>query len=303
MKTEFFQYLGWNDLDDGDTYLRWRDLKLANAEEAKNRESVVVNNFETPTDSERNELILRCSKENLAGYQWENPSTDPEKTRYALRKFASAMGLAIAEEHRSAGQAGVVALTVTDAPEQSGYIPYTPRPLSWHTDGYYNSFEDRIGAFVLHCTCPALEGGENMILDPEIAYIRLRDENPDYIRALMHPQAMVIPENSNDSPPRPESIGPVFFADPHTGRMNMRYTARTRSISWRDEALTDAARRHLLDLLTAGDPLALRVRLKAGQGVLNNNVLHNRAGFVNGDTPETTRLIYRVRFRNRLNEG
>lgn len=302
MKSESFQYLTWNNLEDNQTYIRWRDLKLANAEAAKIRDFVTVKNFANPTDSERKELILRCSEENLAGYQLENPSSDPEKTRFDMRKFAAAMGLTIAEAHRSAGDAGIVALTVTDAPKQAGYIPYTPRPLSWHTDGYYNAPDDRIGAFVLHCVRPALTGGENMLLDPEIAYIRLRDESPGLIRALMHPAAMVIPENSDETPPRPVSVGPVFFADPDTGRMNMRYTARTRSISWRDDPLTELARQRLLDVLNSGDPLALNVRLKAGQGVLNNNVLHNRTGFENGDTPDTTRLVYRVRFCNRLNE-
>jgi len=303
MKTHKFQYLAWNDLQDEQAYQDWRGLKLDNAEAAKNRNFVAVKNFENPSDSERKELILRCSRENLAGYQVENPSDDPEETRFALRKFAGAMGLHIAEAHRSAGEAGVVALKVSDAPKQAGYIPYTPRALSWHTDGYYNAPDDRIGAFVLHCARQALKGGENMLLDPEIAYIRLRDENPDFIRALMHPEAMTIPANTEETPPRPESVGPVFFADPDTGRMNMRYTARTRSIAWRDDPLTEAARQRLLDILKEGDPLALHVRLSAGQGVLNNNVLHNRTGFENGDTPETTRLIYRVRFRNRLNEG
>ena len=45
----------------------------------------------------------------------------------------------------------------------------------------------------LHCISPARVGGENALMDPEIAYILLREENPDFIRALMHPQAMEIP--------------------------------------------------------------------------------------------------------------
>ena len=46
---------------------------------------------------------------------------------------------------------------------------------------------------LLHCTAAAETGGENGLLDHEIAYIRLRDKDPDHIEALMHPEAMTIP--------------------------------------------------------------------------------------------------------------
>ena len=77
----------------------------------------------------------------------------------------------------------------------AGTSPYTNRPLSWHTDGYYNAPEDRIRSFILHCCRNAERGGESALLDPEIAYIRLRDENPRFIAALMHDEAMTIPAN------------------------------------------------------------------------------------------------------------
>ena len=51
---------------------------------------------------------------------------------------------------------------------------------------------------MLHCVSPAADGGENGLLDPEIAYLRLRDENPEFIRALMAPDAMTIPANTEE---------------------------------------------------------------------------------------------------------
>lgn len=303
MKSDAIQGFDWTDLEGQTAYETWRTHKLDHAHRVQTRDFVAVEDFANPSESERKELFLRCSEENLAGYTVQNPSDDPEITRMELRDFATAMGLRIAEAHRSASGAGVVALTVTDTPDQAGYIPYTPRPLSWHTDGYYNAPNERINAFVLHCARPAAEGGENMLLDPEIAYIRLRDANPGFIAAFMHPHAMTIPEDTGQTPPRPASTGPVFYPDPASGRLQMRYTARSRSIEWRDEALTRAAADHLLGVLKNGDPLMRRIRLKAGQGVVNNNALHNRTGFRNGDSVAETRLIYRVRFHNRLGEG
>ena len=167
-------------------------------------------------------------------------------------------------------------------------------------DGYYNAPDQRIGAFILHCVRPAQSGGHNEILDPEIAYIRLRDENPDFVRALMHPQAMTIPESKSDGNVRLVSVGPVFFADAATGRLHMRYTARTRSITWRDDPTTLEAVGFLRQCLAGGEPLVQQISLGPGQGILNNNVLHNRSGFADGMSADTGRLVYRIRFHNRV---
>jgi len=112
---------------------------------------------------------------------------------------------------------------------------------------------------------------------------------------------MTIPENREpDGTLRPASVGPVFFPDPVSGRLQMRYTARTRSIEWRDDPLTRAAVEFLATWLNGNDPLIVRMRLKPGEGVISNNILHNRTAFEDGDA--TPRVILRVRFHERLNE-
>jgi hypothetical protein len=40
---------------------------------------------------------------------------------------------------------------------------------------------------LLHCVRPAASGGVNRLLDPELAYIALRDAVPALVRALMQP--------------------------------------------------------------------------------------------------------------------
>ncbi len=120
----------------------------------------------------------------------------------------------------------------------------------------------------------------------------------------MHPGAMTIPENLEpDGKLRPVSTGPVFLADPATGRLQMRYTARTRSIEWRDDPLTREAVDWLGDWLASDEPLMLSGRLAAGEGLLNNNVLHNRSGFEDGADATRARVMLRVRFMNRISGG
>ncbi len=300
MKTQLYQQVSPWSLEDNSGYLAWREAKLDNYSQVLTAPPVALKNLANPTESERAELVKRCAKTNLARYETPQNSADESTIRTQLRGFSDALGLQIAEKHRSAGELGIVALKVSDADRQRGYIPYSRKPMNWHTDGYYNAPDDQIRAMVLHCVTPADDGGANQFLDPEITYIRLRDRNPDHIHALIQPDAMTIPENrEDDGSVRPTSTGPVFSVDDN-GQLAMRYTARTRSISWRDDAETAKAVTALTDILNGDDPLMLTGRLAAGQGILCNNVLHNRTGFdPNADT-KSARVIFRIRFHNRV---
>jgi hypothetical protein len=152
---------------------------------------------------------------------------------------------------------------------------------------------------VLHCARDAPEGGVNSLLDQDIAYIRLRDRDPAFIAALMHPEAMTIPAGEEaHGRPRPENTGPVFFVDPATGALVMRYTARKRYVSWRQDPATRAALA-ALDEVLQNDPLILTYKMRPGEGMVCNNVLHTRTGFDNGGAP-AGRLLYRVRYYGRV---
>ena len=286
----------WNSPKPDDFYRKWRETRLLAAEAAKTSDFIEIADLATPSEAEKSELIRRCSAANLALYATDESSAQRE----ALRPFAEAFGLRIAEKHRSAGGDGIVALRESDTPGQRGYIPYSKRKMNWHTDGYYNAPDDRISAMVLHTERPADDGGSNRFLDHTIAFIRLMDENPDYIGALMHAQAMTIPANEEEGSTRPASVGPVFFADADTGEMQMRYTARTRSIEWRDTSLTREAVAFLQHTLETPDPMTISLRFGAGQGVLCNNVLHDRTGFDPQVAAHSPRSVYRVRFHNRV---
>jgi len=283
-------------LDNLGAYAIWKKRKIENHLAMRGLPPVKIQTLATPTVQERAELMRRCRAINVALYETQVGAADD--IRRGLSGFCQSLGLKIAEKHRSAGQAGIVALSPSDDPDKKAFIPYSTKALNWHTDGYYNPPGEEIRAMALHCVRPAFKGGGNQLLDPEIAYIRLRDINPDYIAALSHPQAMTIPGyNDPNGKIRAASIGPVFLRG-ENGRLTMRYTARTRSIHWRDDEMTRKAAKELIDLLTGNEPCIARVTLSKGQGILCNNVLHNRTGFdANND-----RLMFRIRFHNRVKE-
>lgn len=283
-------------------YQAWRAVKLQQASDLLvNSEPVSIADLSALTLAEHDELSRRCEISGAVFYRDLQKNNDPDVVSQLLRHFAQTLGLRIAEKHRSAGKDGIVSLQVSDSVDQKGYIPYSTRPMNWHTDGYYNAPDDKIRAMVLHCVRAADSGGVNQVYDPEIAYIRLRDENPAFISALMHPSAMTIPENAEPNGNlRPASIGPVFEINQQTGHLEMRYTARTRSIEWRDDATTHAAVAYLQSVLNSDDPYMQTIKMQDGDGLLCNNSLHNRTGFDANSDNTSARLLMRVRFHNRV---
>lgn len=138
-------------------------------------------------------------------------------------------------------------------------------------------------------------------MDPEIAYILMRDANPAYVEALMQPDAMTIPPNMETGEETREArTGPVFSIEPATGDLHMRYTARTRSIEWKDDEMTRQAAGFLEQMLSSGSDYLFHNRLAAGQGLVCNNVLHNRTAFKDSEVRAEQRLVYRARYYDRI---
>jgi alpha-ketoglutarate-dependent taurine dioxygenase len=101
---------------------------------------------------------------------------------------------------------------------------------------------------------------------------------------------------------RPAQSGPVFSVDPLSGDLHMRYTARTRSIQWKDDALTREAVQCLEHTLSNSEDYVVHHRLGPGEGVISNNVLHSRTPFENGPAEDQQRLMYRARYYDRVNQ-
>ena len=130
----------------------------------------------------------------------------------------------------------------------------------------------------------------------------MRDENPDYVAALMQADAMTIPANIEQGVEiRPAQTGPVFSVDENTGDLHMRYTARTKSIEWKQDNRVLRAVDFLEDLLSSDMPYIYHYRLKANEGILSNNLLHGRNKFENGSGTGEQRLMYWVCYFDRIN--
>ena len=279
-------------------YRRWRDWKLEGYPTSAEALVVEIADPSVPTRAEIEELQRIIRKTNMVIYSCTGgKSMDKE----VFRALGEHFGLRHLDSNLLADEDAVTSLQVVPGKSTRGYIPYSNQRLQWHSDGYYNSPAHTIRAFTLHCVSPAADGGSNELLDHEIVYALLRDANPDYVRVLLTPDVMTIPANTEaGSETRAAQSGPVFSVDSVTGSLHMRYTARTRSIEWKQDTITGQAVAFLQELLAAGSPYLFSHRLAAGQGLLCNNVLHNRTGFTDDVDKGMRRLLYRARYFDRI---
>ncbi|CAA6604595.1 conserved hypothetical protein [Rhodospirillaceae bacterium LM-1] len=285
------------DLAEKTAYQAWRDAKLQALPDRVGALVVEISDPRNPTLAERQALLSLVSRANMAVFAASSASCSKE----TMRQFCACFGLTRLDANQLADDDGISPLSVAPQGTRQRYIPYTDKPIAWHTDGYYNSMENQVRGLVLWCQQPAKEGGANALLDHELAYIALRDRDPAFIEALMRPDAFAIPPNEDaEMTNRQMRAGPVFSVWPD-GKLHMRYTARTRSIEWNPAPSVQAAKKALEEILL-NPPFGLfEHRLEAGQGLLSNNVLHTRQAFK--DDASAPRLLWRARYYDRIHES
>ncbi len=283
------------DLQDTAAYQAWRDWKLARYPQDLGELVVELRNPLQLRPVERQAIRERCDRANMALYACSGSDLHNRAIPLTLGRQ---MGLGRLDHNYLSDYDGLTSLTVADDEVHSHYIPYTNRAIKWHTDGYYNGPHGQIHGLLLHCARRAQHGGENALLDHEIAYILLREQDPSHIHALMQPDVMAIPARMEDGQvARRDQSGPVFSVT-MDGHLHMRYTARSRNIRWKDDAATRAAVSALQGLLTEPSAYIFHGLLEPGMGLISNNVLHDRAAF--SDTPDNPRLLYRARYYDRI---
>jgi len=281
-------------LRDENHYREWREGKLRSYPKNVDEIRVPIDGLRNLAAEQKTDIKRSIMRANMVIYRCRDPFVD----RAAVVLFAAQFGLTMIDHHLCANADGVSELSVASTGVRSDYVPYSNRSLSWHTDGYYNTKQRQINAVILHCAQSAAIGGENALLDPELVYIRMRDEDPRFVTAFEHPECMTIPANTgSEGEIRPELTGPVFSYGGH-GEIHMRYSARKKNIRWRDDPLTTAARDFLTEILHETSGPVLRYRLQKGEGLLSNNVLHDRTAF--SDSQGQERLLYRARFFDRI---
>ena len=283
-------------LENKDIYNRWRDQKLKDYPKNLGDLLVEINDPRKLTDSEFEAIQSRCRKANMALYASKTGTDpDPEIPLSMGRRF----GLEGLNKNWLSDETGLTSLTVANEGIRQQYIPYTNKAINWHTDGYYNLASQQIHALNLHVVQQAASGGENALMDHEIAYILLREKNPDYIRALMSEKTMTIPPRIDEggSIARKEEPGPVFSITTN-GDLHMRYTIRVNNVIWADDPLSREALAYLESIFNSDSPYIYQGRLESGMGLVSNNVLHDRAAFTDDETHK--RLYYRARYFDRL---
>jgi len=287
--------------DNAAGYQAWRAAKLAGYPTCGEDLIVKVRDPRELSDAEYRAIWQRIAKTNMAIYATDLGEAEDKE---ALSLLAAQFGLTHLDANWLADEDGISSLTPheEDGQKRGEFIPYTHKPIRWHTDGYYNPPERRIWAMALHCVRAADAGGINDLYDHELAYIALRDANPAHIRALMADDAMTIPARIDEQGvARPDEPGPAFLVDSgpqHFPTLHLRYTARTISIAWKQDAATLAAVQALDALLHSNPRGVFSLGLAPGMGVLCNNILHTRSGF--SDRPEHRRLLYRARYHDHL---
>lgn len=295
------------DLSKDSAYQIWRENKLAHGALGLSTRVVEIKDPENLSESERVAILQQCQQNNMALYRCErriektasaSGKNIPVFDKKGLTRLCAQLGLHRLDNNLCADSDGISSIQIEPKGSKQEYIPYSDHMINWHTDGYYNSQERNIRAMVLHCVRPSQRGGENGFIDHERIYIELRDLDVRYIEALMQADVMTIPANIQAGVEvRPAQTGPVFsIAD--DGQLHMRYTARSRSIEWKQDSVTLRAVQVLSELLSNNADYIYPLRLEAGHGIISNNVLHCRSKII--DDASQSRLLYRARYFDRV---
>jgi hypothetical protein len=282
-------------MQDGEALSRWIERKLAQRPRRAAELVVEVRDPRNLTRPEHEALVERCRRSNMAIYA-SRANGDPAAM---LQRVAWQLGLRTPDVPFLTAKSGVARIAVDARKAAGGFIPYTSRRMLWHTDGYYNAPARPVRSMLLHCVRDAPMGGETALLDPELAWLMLLEAGPQFVRALMEPDALAIPPRADlEGVARPASVGPVFRVEPGSGDLHTRYTARRRNVQWRRDAVTAEAAARLISIMDRDDACVLRTRLEPGMGLVCNNVLHERGSFE--EEPGRTRLLLRARYLERI---
>lgn len=234
---------------------------------------------------------------NFVIYELENAANNIAQN---LQLLGSALGLKSLDNHLCVAEDKMTKIFNSSDESQSYYIPYTNKSINWHTDGYYNCADQKVCAFILHCVRAAFEGGSNSLMDQDQVFIHLMQQEPLYITALMDDRVMTIPENVKDGIViRPATSTAIFKVLNDRHDILMRYSMRKKNIQFKQDTVTQEALACMDAFINSAASPHSTIKLKAGQGVVCNNVLHKRTAFK--DKAGLERLYYRARYYNRIN--
>ena len=274
-----------------DDYKHWEENKLNSFTSKMDNLMVEIAEAESLKKSEKTKIKSLLHQHNLVFYEFKSMKNTSSN---ALLSLSEQLGLEDFDYNPKSDKTGLTPITVhNDLNTDDEYVPYTTKPLNWHTDGYYNLFNESIHSWLLHCDEPAKHGGDNTFLDHEIAYILFNQRNKNILH-LMNNVAYTIPENKKTG--RKSVNGYVFSFENKYKKLHMRFTMRENNISWNKNAVKEI--NELKEIIKESEKYHIKYKLDYRQGVITNNILHNRSSFTNLENQ--TRLIYRIRSKKRV---
>ena len=266
-------------------FLRWAEEKEKNIPHNVNEILVNIHDINNVKISEIykiKETINRC---NSCIYS----SKVALKTNANLLKFVESVGMRTYDRNNI--ESNEISTITPLQNNKINYIPYTDKSLNWHTDGYYD--RKSIFSWLLHCVNPATQGGENYLLDHELALREYVLRNDD-IDNLMAEDALIIPESKDTL--RSEISTYIFsFKNPYK-KLHMRFSMRKDNIGTSPKA--SSAITKLREIIENDcSKYSLTYKLQKNEGIITNNILHGREAFKDD---KVKRKLLRIRSYERL---
>lgn len=293
-------------LDNYDQYCRWRDVKLNTIPKDADNYLVEIDNPEQLSNAQKQQILINTNAYNFSllyikhhAHYHTNLSaniSDKNAITNVIVALNAQLKLKDYDSNLYAKHNGLSYIKQSTDKNQQDFIPYTNKALKWHTDGYYNNDDSYIRSFSMYCVQNATNGGENSWFDYDIAYILLREQNPELANALCANNSFIIPQHTVDGVVRRAKFsGAVFLIDNKTNKLTMRYSQRTHNIIWSNDVVV--AKDALDNILATNTEYRFNHKLDIGQALVCNNILHNRAAFITENPP---RLMLRGRYFNSI---
>ncbi len=266
-------------------FLRWAEEKERNIPQNIDGISVNIHDINNVKTSEIAKIKETINRYNSCIYS----SSAPLESNITLLKFAELVGMRTYDCNNL--ESNEISTITPVENNKINYIPYTDKPLNWHTDGYYD--RKPIFSWLLHCVNPATQGGENYLLDHELAlreYVMRHDD----INNLLAADALTIPESKDTS--RAKISTYIFSFENQYKKLHMRFSMRKDNIDTSPKASAAIANLKRIIENDCGK-YSLTYKLQKNEGIITNNILHGRNAFKDD---KVKRKLLRIRSYERL---
>lgn len=266
-------------------FLRWAEEKERNIPQNIDGISVNIHDINNVKTSEIAKIKETINRYNSCIYS----SSAPLESNITLLKFAELVGMRTYDCNNL--ESNEISTITPLENNKINYIPYTDKPLNWHTDGYYD--RKPIFSWLLHCVNPATQGGENYLLDHELAlreYVMRHDD----INNLLAADALTIPESKDTS--RAKISTYIFSFENQYKKLHMRFSMRKDNIDTSPKASAAIANLKRIIENDCGK-YSLTYKLQKNEGIITNNILHGRNAFKDD---KVKRKLLRIRSYERL---